>query len=36
MYFILNEMNFNEILNIFDGFQNDTNVIKMRIANKMK
>ena len=30
------EMNFNKILNKFDRFHNDTNVIKTKIINKMK
>ena len=27
---MLNEMNFNKILNKFDGFQNDINIIKIK------
>ena len=33
MYFILNEMNYNKILN---EFYNDINIIKIRIVNKIK
>ena len=36
MYFILNEMNFSEILDKFDRFHNVTNVIKTRIINEIK
>ena len=31
-----NEMNFNEILNKFNGFHNDINVTKLETVNKMK
>ena len=34
MYIILNEMNFNEIVNKFDGFYNDINIIKIKIINE--
>ena len=33
---MLNKMNFSEILNKFDEFYNDINVIKIKIVNKMK
>ena len=36
MCFISNETNFNEILNKFDRFYNDKNIIKIRIINKMR
>ena len=36
MYVMSNEMNSNEILNKFDRFHNDTNIIKTRIINEMK
>ena len=36
MYFMSNEMNFSEILNKFDGFQNGINVIKIGIISEMK
>ena len=35
MHFILNEINFSEILDKFDRFQNGINVIKIEIVNKM-
>ena len=33
---MLNEMNYNEIVNKIDRFHNEKNVIKMRIINEMK
>ena len=33
---MLNEKNFSEILNKFNGFHNDTNVIKTKIVNEIK
>ena len=36
MYFILNEMNFSEILDKLGGFWNNINVIKIKIINEMK
>ena len=36
MYVMLNEMNFSEIFDKFNGFYNDTNVIKTIIINEMK
>ena len=36
MHFMLNEMNYNEILNEINGFQNDINIIKIEIINKTK
>ena len=36
MYFISNEINPSGILDKFDGFYNNTNIIKTRIINEMK
>ena len=36
IYFKLNKMNFNEILDKLENFHIDKNVIKTRIVNKMK
>ena len=36
MYFIPNEMNFNEIIDKFNKFYNDINITKTKIINKMK
>ena len=36
MYFMSYEMNSYEILDKFDGFQNDINIIKIGIVNKIK
>ena len=33
---MLNEMNYNEILNKINGFQNDIIIIKIKIINKKK
>ena len=32
----INEMSFSEILNKFDEFYNDINIIKIRIINEMR
>ena len=36
MYIISNKMNFSEILNKFDRFYNDTNIVKTKTINEMK
>ena len=36
MYFMLNEMNYNEIINKFNEFHNGINIIKIEILNEMK
>ena len=36
MYLMLNEINFSEILDKFNIFHNDINIIKIGIVNKMK
>ena len=36
MYFISNEMNYYKISNKFDEFQNDINIIKIKIINEIK
>ena len=35
MYFMSNKMNFNKILDKFDKFHNDINIIKIIIINKI-
>ena len=36
MYFRLNKINFSEFYDKFVKFYNDTNIIKIKIINKMK